>query len=302
MQTRRQEEEAKRREQELRTQEEKSLYISNMFGVDFNIDFLKKASIDYKNLRLDMFKDETMKALQEKSFKGLYLRLQFWINQIYKSLHLDNRKALFKLHNNNHMVMKSIILFLSYLRDVVLDLRVQGISDIESYEWQKQMRLTWNASEPGCKVECGGWSSYQGNEYLGSRYRLPITPLTNRYFVFRSAALREKSAVILECVSDQSHTKDIYEEYSNICTVCMQTFQCKDSVQTLGSQLKSLLKYLKGAASVNAWVHYEHLDKLTYSEFKAFTKEIQMMQRQFITQELTNALKDLHMINQVLMK
>ena len=184
METRRQEEEAKRREQELRTQEEKSLYINNMFGVDFNIDFLEEASIDYKNLRLDMFKDETMKALQEKSFKGLYLRLQFWINQIYKSLHLDNHKALFKLHNNHHMVMKSIILFLSYLRDVVLNLRVQGISDIESYEWQKQMRLTWNASEPGCKVECGGWSSYQGNEYLGSRYRLPITPLTNRYFVF----------------------------------------------------------------------------------------------------------------------
>lgn len=94
--------------------------------------------------------------------------------------------------------------------------------------------------------------------------------------------------MILKCVPDQSHTKDIFEEYSNICTVCMQTFQCKDSIQTIGSQFKSLLKYLKGAASVNAWVHYEHLDKLTYSEFKAFTKEIQMMQQQFIIQELTN--------------
>jgi hypothetical protein len=48
------------------------------------------------------------------------------------------------------------------------------------------------------------------------------------------------------------------------------------------------MKYLNGAASVNAWVHYEHLDKLSYSEFKAFTKEIQMVQQQFIIQELSN--------------
>jgi hypothetical protein len=27
-----------------------------------------------------------MRILQEKSFRGLYLRLQFWINQICKSL------------------------------------------------------------------------------------------------------------------------------------------------------------------------------------------------------------------------
>lgn len=124
-----------------------------MFGTDFNLEFLDEASIDMKKLRIDMFKEETMKALQEKSFKGLYLRLQFWINQIYKSLHSPNMGTLFGLHKNHTMIMKSIILFLSYMRDVVLNLRMHNVTDLESYEWQKQMRLTWNASEPGCKVE-----------------------------------------------------------------------------------------------------------------------------------------------------
>jgi hypothetical protein len=48
------------------------------------------------------------------------------------------------------------------MRDVVMELRLKGVNDYESFEWQKQIRLTWNASEPACKVECGGWSSYQG--------------------------------------------------------------------------------------------------------------------------------------------
>lgn len=153
LETRRLEEEAKKRDQEQRIHEEKLLYSKNMFGVDFKIDFLEEANIDVKNLKIYNFKEETMKALQEKSFKGLYLRLQFWINQIYKSLHSNNEAGLFSLHKNHIMIMKSIIVFLSYMRDVVLSLRLENITDFESYEWQKQMRLTWSASEPGCKVD-----------------------------------------------------------------------------------------------------------------------------------------------------
>lgn len=102
------------------------------------------------------------------------------------------------------------------MRDVVLDLRLKGVDDFENYEWQKQIRVTWNAAEPACKVECGGWSSYQGNEYLGSKVRLPLTPQTNRYFVFASAALREKSAVLFKTIPAQSKAKEIFEEYASI--------------------------------------------------------------------------------------
>ena len=183
-QARKQEEEAKARELELQIKEEKQQYVVDMFGPDFDRQALDGDLSNIEALKISAFKDVTMKALQEKSFQGLYLRLQFWINQIYKRLHGKSGECYFKLDKTHTMVMKTIICFLSYMRDVVLDLRLKGINDYESYEWQKQIRLTWNASEPGCKVECGGWASYQGNEYLGSKIRLPITPLTNRYFVF----------------------------------------------------------------------------------------------------------------------
>ena len=124
-------------------------YILDMLGSDFNIKLLSDGTINYDALKVNQFKDEAMKALQEKSFHGLYLRLQFWINQIYKRLHSTSQSCNFTVYKTHISVMKNIIMFLSYMRDVVLELRLKSVNDYESYEWQKQIRLTWNASEPG---------------------------------------------------------------------------------------------------------------------------------------------------------
>ena len=150
---RKKEEEAKQKEILLKQQEEKDQYINDMFGCNFDITKITEGVVNSKTLKVQPFKDEAMKALQEKSFQGLYLRLQFWINQIYKRLHTKKAGCGLKLDKTHIMVMKTIICFLSYMRDVVMDLRQKGIDDYESYDWQKQIRLTWNASEPACKVE-----------------------------------------------------------------------------------------------------------------------------------------------------
>jgi hypothetical protein len=47
---------------------ERKRFAANMFGPDFDVNMVTNG------------KDDTMKILQEKSFRGLYLRLQFWIN------------------------------------------------------------------------------------------------------------------------------------------------------------------------------------------------------------------------------
>mmetsp|Transcript_44866 Transcript_44866/g.43451 ORF Transcript_44866/g.43451 Transcript_44866/m.43451 type:complete len:87 (-) Transcript_44866:73-333(-) len=47
---------------------ERKKFASNMFGSDFDLSQIANN------------KDDTMRILQEKSFRGLYLRLQFWIN------------------------------------------------------------------------------------------------------------------------------------------------------------------------------------------------------------------------------
>ena len=146
---------------------ERKKFASNMFGSDFDL-----------NLVADN-KDDTMRILQEKSFRGLYLRLQFWINQICKSLEMSKTSSQqwkrtyekeangaengpelkMDLHPVQRLVMQTIINFLAYMRDVVFDLKQKKVDNVEDFEWQKQMRLTWNGKDSGCKVDCGAWTT-----------------------------------------------------------------------------------------------------------------------------------------------
>ena len=127
------------------------------------------------------------------------------------------------------MAMQTIINFLSYMRDVVFELKSKGTSNLQDFDWQKQVRLTWQGSEEsrGCKVDCGAWSTYQANEYIGNHVtRIPLTPLTNKYFVFISAALREKSAVLFRCVPSHDYCEDVLSDFANLCTVPFKRFPC----------------------------------------------------------------------------
>jgi hypothetical protein len=128
------------------SEEDKKMLVNNMFGSDFDIDS------DLLN-QSEGSANDVMTTLQEKSFKGLYLRLQFWINQICKSLHGKTSDKVLELPVVHKIIMKSIVCFLNYMRDVVHDLKQSDIDHAEHYEWQKQIRLTWNGRENGCKVD-----------------------------------------------------------------------------------------------------------------------------------------------------
>ena len=65
---------------------------------------------------------------------------------------------------------------------------------------------------------------------MGSKVRLPLTPLTNRYFVFISSSLREKSAVLFETIPTHVRAREVFEEFASICTVGLQCLELKDNV------------------------------------------------------------------------
>ena len=85
-----------------------------------------------------------MRILQEKFFRGLYLRLQFWINQICKSLASvpgaassdkgDDISAI-RHPDTQRAMMKTIVQFLTNMCDFVFELKTKQISHIDDFEW-----------------------------------------------------------------------------------------------------------------------------------------------------------------------
>lgn len=123
----------------------------------------------------------------------------------------------------------------------------------------------------------------QGNEYLGTSYRLLCTPITTRYFVFISSALRETSSVLFKTNPSHDYAGDVFEEFSSLCGMTNKRIYITPDIK-----MQMLMQCLNGAALANIWIIFEHIDRLNNSNLQMLTKEIQMVQQQFLIAEIGN--------------
>jgi len=187
------------------------------------------------------------------------------------------------------MVMRNVILFLLHQRDSIDKMMTLDIHDKNDFEWLSKVRVLWNEVEEGAGaagtdgpvVQCGGWQQQLGTEYLGSQQRIPLSPLTDRYYVFISSALREKSGVLFRCNQSHQHAADLFEEFAHQCHMPYKSFQCNQDMN-----VSQLMQVINGAAMARFWVFFEHLDNLPLVHFQIVVKEIQMVQQQYIIAEL----------------
>ena len=112
-----------------------------------------------------------MEVLGQQSFYGIFLRIQFWINKIIRSLNDERRvdwqdKAIdFALTGVQKMVMRNVILYLIHQRDSIEKMITLDIHDKNDFEWLSKVKVLWNESEDGAGltsqdgpvVQCGGW-------------------------------------------------------------------------------------------------------------------------------------------------
>lgn len=225
-----------------------------------------------------------MKILQSKNYRGLFLRLQFWINQLIKSIQADQETKQ-RLSPLQMMSLRSLVFFLSYQREIIGGLLEKKVYTLDDFEWQKHFRVYWKADENITKVECGGLHMLQGSEYLGTNYRLLCTPLTTRYFLYIGCALRESSSVLFKTNTSHQYAGDVFEEFSNWCGM-----GSKKIAICAGMSTNTLMQVLNGAALANLWMIFEHINKLSGSDLQVITKEIQMVQQQFLISDTGESL------------
>jgi hypothetical protein len=177
------------------------------------------------------YKELMLNVLQHSNRHSLYLRLTFWINKLIKLTFKPKRESAsheslnFSVQGVSNMQVKSLVIFLRYMQDVVDRLINMKVSDVNDFEWQYKLKTNWNADDEG-EVQCGGWKMQMGYEYLSTRPRMMMMPLTERYFVFIASSLREKNAVMFQCIPENPSAAEIVEELASFAAVPFRSVQC----------------------------------------------------------------------------
>jgi len=108
------------------------------------------------------YKELMLNVLQHSNRQSLYLRLTFWINKLIKLTFKPRKESAgyeslnFSVQGVSNMQVKSIVIFLRYMQDVVDRLINMKVSDVNDFEWQYKLKTNWNADDEG-EVQCGGW-------------------------------------------------------------------------------------------------------------------------------------------------
>jgi dynein heavy chain len=98
-----------------------------------------------------------------------------------------SREIIPKLFRN---VLGALITIDVHARDIITDMVAAKVSNLDDFEWSRQLRYYWDNEIDDCVVRMSNSRYVYAYEYLGASPRLVITPLTDRCYLCLMGALQ----------------------------------------------------------------------------------------------------------------
>jgi len=170
-------------------------------------------------------------------------------------------------------------------RDIQEKLVNEKVYNKDAFQWQAQLKATWDMDRNEARQTIADASFYYGNEYLGNGPRLVVTPLTDRIYVTATQAIH----LYMGCApagpagtGKTETTKDLANALARACYVFNGSPEM--DYQTMGN-------IFKGIASSGTWGCFDEFNRLVPEvlsvctvQFKAVTDALKSGASRFVIQ------------------